>query len=366
MPPDLVITLFGDIGYYSAQDCMMQLQCCPNAKSIEVRICSDGGSVFEGLAMYHALKEHPAKITTKCYGLAASMASIVFLAGDERVMYPGSMLMIHNPSGIREPMLGQIRQSMIEIYASNCDLTENAVGKMLDAETYLTAEDALAKGFATSAPSADDEYGREPIAKLQIERIPSAPRALVSLVASAKRALEGRSETVDIKQLNLILGLPENASVEELAAAIEALKGTSVSQEQNVEQAVARLHPKVQAQIEGLRLSAKAALDAQYTAIFASRTDLFTPALEAKARTWPLEVLQEFVANQPAKASLNAEELPAPAAPAPAAKGKTVSADAIRQYAKATGRTIKQVEELYAKKDSLRFPVQFVDSIGAK
>lgn len=366
MPPDLVITLFGDIHCYSAQDCMCMLQCKPDAKHIEVRICSDGGSVFEGLAIYHALKEHPAHVTTKCYGLAASMASVVFLAGDERIMYPGSMLMIHNPSGIREPILSQVRESLLEIYSASSDLKPTALSKMLDAETYLTAEDSVKAGFATQAPSADEEYGLEPMAKLNIERIPSAPRALVSLVASARKALEGKGNTgMDLKQINLMLGLPETASAEETAAAIEALKGvSSVSSEENVETAIASLHPKVQAKIESLRLSARASEDKAYKDIFSSRPELFTPALEVKARKWPLDVLKEFVASQGTSTQPEPELPETPKAPI--AKRGDPKPETIKAYAKATGRTIKQVEELWAKRDALRFPVQFVDSIGAK
>lgn len=366
MPPDLILTLFGDIGAFSAQDCMYMLQCKPDAKEIEVRICTDGGSVFQGLAMYHALREHPAHVTTKCYGLAASMGSIVFLAGDERVMYPGAMLMVHNPSGMREPILSQAKESMLDIYEARTGLKRGALIKMLDAETYISADDAVKSGFATQAPSADEEYGLEPMAKLNIERIPSAPRALVSLVASARKALEGKGNTgMDLKQINLMLGLPETASAEETAAAIEALKGvSSVSSEENVETAIASLHPKVQAKIESLRLSARASEDKAYKDIFSSRPELFTPALEAKARKWPLDVLKEFVASQGTSTQAEPELPETPRTPV-ASKGKQPSPDAIKQYAKATGRTIKQVEEMYAKKESLRFPVQFVSEIGS-
>jgi hypothetical protein len=161
-----------------------------------------------------------------------------------------------------------------------------------------------------------------------------------------------------------MLGLPETASAEETAAAIEALKGvTSVTSEENVDAAIARLHPKVQARIEGLRLSAKATEDKAYRDIFSSRPDIFTPALEVKARAWPLEVLKEFVASQPSIAQAEPEVPAVPAKPEAQAKGP--SADALKQYAKATGRTIKQVSELYAKKSELRFPVQFSPDFGS-
>lgn len=63
---------------------------------IEVHINSSGGAVSEGLAIYNVLKNSKAKVTTYCDGFACSAASVVFMAGDERVMNGASLLMIHN------------------------------------------------------------------------------------------------------------------------------------------------------------------------------------------------------------------------------------------------------------------------------
>lgn len=330
-----------------------------DVSEIEVRICSDGGSVFEGLAMFHMLKEHPAKVITKNYGLAASMASVVFLAGDERIMYPGSMLMLHSPwgpAGMDQELLGKTRAALVAIYSAATGKTEAKVSKMLEGETWLSAEEALTMGFATEATDAD--YSLEPLAKLNIDKIPNAPRALVALVAKARSGKE--TIRMDLKQLSMILGLPEAATIEEIASAIEALKGTTVSSEDTVDTAVAKLPPKIQAAIEGLRLKAQASETEQYRAIFASRPDVFTPALIAKASKWPLDVVKEFAANQPKTDTTPAVE--------PKREPQTISdgisAEALKAFAKATGRTVDEVKTLYAQKDKLRFPVKFVSELG--
>lgn len=356
----LVINVFGDIGCYSAADLAMRLEYAPEG-DVEVRICSDGGSVFEGLAMYHTLRASGRKVITKNFGLAASMASVLFLAGDERIMYPGSMLMLHSPwgpAGMDQELLAKTKASLVGIYSSVTGKTEAKIEKMLEGETWLDSSEAVALGFATASPEPDETYSLEPLAKLNIEKVPGAPRALVALVAKAREGKGGIK--MDLKQLSLILGLPETASIEEIAQSIEALKGTTVSAEENLDSAVAKLPAKLQAQIEGLRLKAKASEDKAYQDIFSSRPDVFTPALVAKAKTWPIDVVKEFVAAQ-APAPAPAEEPARPSQEVPQASALTT---AMKQYAKATGRTVAQVQAIYAQKDKLKFPVKFVSELG--
>ena len=68
-----------------------------NADTINLRINSPGGSVIDGNAMFNALQRHPAKVVTHIDGLAASMASVIAMAGDEVHMADNALLMIHNP-----------------------------------------------------------------------------------------------------------------------------------------------------------------------------------------------------------------------------------------------------------------------------
>jgi ATP-dependent Clp protease protease subunit len=127
--------------------------------TITVHINSYGGEVAEGLAIYNSLKSHKAKIVTVCEGFACSAASIVFMAGDERIMNSASLLMIHNiwtcAAGNADDLrksaddLDKINAVAMSVYkASGVTLADAELMKMLDAETWLTPQDALEYGFA--------------------------------------------------------------------------------------------------------------------------------------------------------------------------------------------------------------------------
>lgn len=128
--------------------------------TINVYINSYGGEVAEGLAIYNALKRHKAKIKTFCDGFAASIASVIFMAGDERIMSNASLLFIHNAwtwaSGNANELRKQaedldiITQASINAYMDHVNITEDELKEMLDNETWITPQDALTMGFATS------------------------------------------------------------------------------------------------------------------------------------------------------------------------------------------------------------------------
>ena len=126
---------------------------------ITVRINSYGGEVAEGLAIFNALKSSPAKVTTVCDGMACSIASVIFMAGDERVMNEASLLMIHNAwssasgdaNDLRKEadVLETITKPSKAIYLNATDLTEEELTAWMDAETWIDAKTALKRGFAT-------------------------------------------------------------------------------------------------------------------------------------------------------------------------------------------------------------------------
>ena len=84
--------LESDVSSYTLARAVQDLE----ADQINVHINSYGGEVAEGLAICNSLKNHPARVRTVCDGFACSAASVVFMAGDERVMNPASLLMVHN------------------------------------------------------------------------------------------------------------------------------------------------------------------------------------------------------------------------------------------------------------------------------
>lgn len=127
---------------------------------INVYINSYGGEVAEGLAIYNNLKRHKAKIKTYDDGFACSAASIIFMAGDERIMSNSSLLFIHNAWSYAAGNANQLRkqaddldvitQASINAYLNYVNITEDELKAMLDKETWIEPADALEMGFATS------------------------------------------------------------------------------------------------------------------------------------------------------------------------------------------------------------------------
>lgn len=126
---------------------------------INVHINSYGGEVAEGLAIHNSLKNHPATVRTICDGFACSAASVVFMAGDERLMNPASLLMIHNAwssaCGNAEQLrkaaddLEVISQTAAEAYKAKTNITEEALEELLANESWITPANAVEWGFAT-------------------------------------------------------------------------------------------------------------------------------------------------------------------------------------------------------------------------
>ncbi len=127
------------------------------AKTVTVRINSPGGDVWDGMAIFNALKTYNGKVVTRIEGIAASMASVIALAGKEVQAYANTMYMIHEPyaftagnqyslrelADILEKMSGQ----MIDIYSSNASPGKREIAQMMKDEAWLTAKEAKEKGF---------------------------------------------------------------------------------------------------------------------------------------------------------------------------------------------------------------------------
>ena len=90
-----------DFGAFQPQQFANELKEIGNVRQINLHIHSPGGDVFDGIAIYNLLKNHPANKTVYIDGLAASMASVIAMAGDEVIMPENAMLMIHKPWGIQ-------------------------------------------------------------------------------------------------------------------------------------------------------------------------------------------------------------------------------------------------------------------------
>ncbi len=132
---------------------------------VEVQINSPGGNMFEGLAIYNILREHPHPVTIKVMGMAASAASIIAMAGDHIEIGAASFLMIHNcwiqAVGNRHDMaeaaewLAPFDAAMTGVYVHRTGLPAETIGKMLDAETFLSGAQAIELKFANALLPAD-------------------------------------------------------------------------------------------------------------------------------------------------------------------------------------------------------------------
>ena len=162
------LDIYGDISScwwdddaMSAPKLSKQLEELGDVSQINVHINSYGGEVAEGLAIYSALRRHKARVRTTCDGFACSIASVIFMAGDERLMSDASLLMIHNAWtsawGVNAADLRKLADDMDTItsasksaYMARVSITEDELTELMDAETWISPADAVDMGFATA------------------------------------------------------------------------------------------------------------------------------------------------------------------------------------------------------------------------
>ncbi|MEV2620338.1 head maturation protease, ClpP-related [Paenibacillus larvae] len=224
------IFIYGDIVTYqwdevdtSATSFKEDLDRLGDLSTINLYINSPGGSVFEGIAIHNMLKRHKANVHVHVDALAASIASVIAMAGDTIYMPKNSMLMIHNPwifawgnaSEMRKIAddLDRIGNSSKQVYLQKAGdkLSDEKLQDMLDAETWLSADEAFEYGLCdvvqeanTMAASISDEF---------INRYKNVPKQLISQqkipisvgdMAKRQQIADGAKENVTY--INTILG----------------------------------------------------------------------------------------------------------------------------------------------------------------
>lgn len=142
------------------------------ASKLTVHINSNGGDVFEGIAIYNMLKNSGKEIHVRVEGIAASIASMIAMAGETVTMGQTSMLMIHNCYTIAIGNSAELRkiaddmdkimESVRKAYLGHASITEEKLIELMDAETYLTADECLEYGLCDSIYDKDDETEEEP------------------------------------------------------------------------------------------------------------------------------------------------------------------------------------------------------------
>ena len=153
-----------DVSSYTLSKKLQELE---DVDEINLFINSYGGEVAEGLAIYNSLKRHNATINTYCDGFACSIASVIFMAGNNRYMSDTSLLMIHNAwtrtEGNAEELKKQaedletITQASVNAYMKNVNIDEDELKEMMDEETWIDSSEAIEKGFASEIIEVDEK-----------------------------------------------------------------------------------------------------------------------------------------------------------------------------------------------------------------
>ncbi|HDD9892286.1 ClpP-like prohead protease/major capsid protein fusion protein [Escherichia coli] len=154
------ISIYEEIGGFgiTAKQFAEDLKALGDVSHIDLRIHSPGGDVFEGIAIYNLLRNHPAEITVYIDGVAASMASVVAMAGDRVVMPENAMMMIHKPWGISggnagdmrdyADLLDKVETVLVPAYARKTGKSAQEITAMLEDETWMDGKECLKHGFA--------------------------------------------------------------------------------------------------------------------------------------------------------------------------------------------------------------------------
>ena len=210
----LVYDVIGEdwFGGLSAKQFVQDLAALGDVEQITVRINSIGGEVFEGVAIYNALKDHPATVTVQIDGIAASVASVIAMAGSKVVISPLAMIMIHNPAVMAfgeapdlrraADLLDKITESVAIPAYARTKLSPDELKAAMAAETWYSAEEAVAAGFADEITQA---VASEPEARAgyDLSMFKHPPEALARL-PEQEELQRGEQERLSAAALELV------------------------------------------------------------------------------------------------------------------------------------------------------------------
>ncbi|MFI8301559.1 head maturation protease, ClpP-related [Streptomyces nigra] len=229
-PDEAEVMIYDEIGGWwgtTADDLIAELKQV-TAPRMRVRINSPGGSVFEGIAIANALRAHPADVTVQVDAVAASIASVIAMAGDRIEMAPNSMLMIHDASGLcmgnaadmeeMAELLDLISDNIADAYAARAGGTREQWRDRMRAETWYLPEDAVDNGLADVALAAPK--AGTPVEEPEEEPEPDMVRAfdLAAYGYTGPRRQDPKAETTLTEDIRSLIG-------EEVAAQLRAAVG---------------------------------------------------------------------------------------------------------------------------------------------
>jgi ATP-dependent protease ClpP protease subunit len=236
--PKATIRLYDVIGWpwIEAQTVAAQLDEI-TAEEIEVQIASPGGDVFEGIAIYNALRSHPASITTRVDSMAASIASVIAQAGDHRIMLTGSQMMIHEAWGFAMGFAEDFRQTadildkqsdiIAAIYAERAGGEAAAFRDLMSGESWFDAAETVDAGLADEIvkPSKVDESPEDRATAKFAGRLTAAVAAAEAVAEETERVV-----TFRVSQGKPPLSEDAVALLEQLTAATDRLAGVVTSE----------------------------------------------------------------------------------------------------------------------------------------
>lgn len=181
------ITIYEAIGNYwdggiTPKQFSDDLKALGDIDEIYVHLNSPGGQVFDGNTIYNILKNHKARVIVDIEGLAASIASVIAMAGDEIRIAENGMMMVHNASAFAigdaeamrktADMLDKTNSTIISTYAKRTGLDEEKVTDLMNAETWMTAKEALDYGFVDSITDAVEMAAHFDLEKFKYRNMP--------------------------------------------------------------------------------------------------------------------------------------------------------------------------------------------------
>lgn len=171
---------------------------------ILIRLNSGGGDVFEGIEIFNYLKGLDNHVTIEVTALAGSAASIIAMGANELIMDVGSQMMIHRAStfgygNVKDfektaEVLSGIDNSLLDIYKTKVNLPDEEIAEMIDNETWLSADEAVEKGFADKKQEVTKE---KVVASVEVKVPENMERIIASFKTLSERLdkLENKKET---------------------------------------------------------------------------------------------------------------------------------------------------------------------------
>ena len=164
------IRIYDEIGWFGVTaEALAEEISQLDVAELEVRLDTPGGSAFDGIAIYNELREHPARVTTKVYGMAASAGSVILMAGEERWALPNTMVMVHDAMGVAigqardlrdmADLLDKLSGTTAQLYADTTGLgtPESWRKLMTPSDSWFTPDEAHTAGLVTHLADTDSE-----------------------------------------------------------------------------------------------------------------------------------------------------------------------------------------------------------------